>query len=179
MPLIVIVSFAISIKQNPLRPAWNHCLSGMASEPRCPWTPLTPSSRCTGLPVLSASVPWLLAGTPGLQGFTLALPAPSLPCRLLPGQTLLPLRGVPRGRAAEAQPLRHSLQRVSLRGRGLGEMDGHGEDGEGMYPEGQHRQWSSVPALLAVLGPWMHSFPHHTRKLPIPDPFTPTSSSLK
>lgn len=52
-------------------------------------------------------------------------------------------------------------------------MDGHGEDGEGMYPEGQHRQWSSVPALLAVLGPWMHSFPHHTRKLPIPDPFTP------
>lgn len=69
----------------------------------------------------SLSVPWLLAGTPGLQGFTSALPAPSLPCRLFPGQTLLPLRGVPRGRAADAQPLCHSLQRVSLQGRGVGE----------------------------------------------------------
>lgn len=114
-----------------------------------------PPSHYTGLlRVLPSSALWLLAGALKLQ-------APHtwhlhhLSCRLLPGQTLLLVRRIPWGRAAEAQAICHSLQWVSLQGWGRGQRgimlscgkEGDWEDGEGVQPAG----WAQ--ALLALLGP--------------------------
>lgn len=55
---------------------------------------------------------WLVPWNPR----SLILSLSPFPHRLLPGQTLLPVWGVPWGREAETQPLCYSLQWVSLHG---------------------------------------------------------------
>lgn len=150
----------------------------MASESECPRTFLTPSSRCACLLVQSECpvAPGWHSGTPGVH---VGSPRPISPLQTFSRANASSFTGSSQGTSGGRSAAMSQPSTGQSPGAGGGGVKGHGEDGEGMYPEGRHRLWSSVPALLAVLGPWMHSFPHHTPKLPTPDPLTPISSSLK
>lgn len=100
---------------------WLNCLSSL---PR-------PSAPCPALLFClcgSWLVPWHLRASPWLFHH--------LP-RLLPGQTLLPVWRVPRGRAEDTQPLCHSLQWVSRWGWDWGEGVLSFEEGCGRLWEGR------------------------------------------
>lgn len=150
----------------------------MASESGCPRTFRTPSSHCACLLVQSANVRGSWLAPRDSRGSCWLSPPHLSPADFFQGKRFFLYGEFPGDERRTLSRYVTAFNGSVSRGRRWG-VEGHGEDGEGMYPEGRHRLWSSVPALLAVLRPWPHSFPHHTPKLPVPHPFTPTSSSLK